>query len=280
MKKLIAMLVTVLCTVPMIVAQETVNGIVVDKKGNPLPGVRIEIPGSSDWTVSDLDGTFSITPPYGSKKVQATYAGMNSRKVKLKDGMKIKMKEGNWWSQKPDEWNWFAEAIFALPDPPGGDVFNPAYGLMLGRVKNFGYYVKGVTNTFGMKAEDFFNSDPGFIDKKKSSYWSITGGGIVRLGCPIHLYLGVGYSEYKKYVRNMSGTWFDFPDNGKDYIHPDYLEYYDLEVKRFSIDLGFIIRIKRVSISLGTTTAGDIFNFDNFADSPRLCGNFGIGYSF
>lgn len=261
MKKLIAMLVTVICTVPMIVAQESVSGVVVDKKGNPLPGVRIEVPGSSDWTVSDLDGTFTITPPFGSKKVQATYAGMNSRKVKLKDGMRIKMKEGNWWTRKPDEWNWLVEAVAVFPQEicEEGRVFNPAYGLMVGRVKKFGYYVKGVTNTFGGNSKEWNDQTSGFIDGQKSTYWSATGGGIVRLGCPIHFYVGVGYSDYRHLLKDMSGNWYDYSDN---------------RINGWSVEYGLMLRMNRVMISLGSCRG---YKTDH---KRAWAGNFGIGYTF
>lgn len=270
MKKLIAMLVTVLCAVPMIVAQESVSGVVVDKQGNPLPGVRIEVPGSSDWTVSDLDGTFTITPPFGSKKVQATYAGMNSRKVKLKDGMRIKMNDANWWSQKPDKWNWFVNAIVAFPDDPFSDrTINPAYGLMVGFVKNWGFYVKGNTNTFGVKATEVETWTEGLIDKQKYTYRSITGGGIVRLGCPIHLYAGAGYAQYSHYLRGLNSDW---------YLHGESSHH------NFVVDLGLLLRIKRVTVSLGYCFAprNEEFREDDILPDhrPMGAGNFGIGYTF
>ena len=260
MKKLIAMLLTAMCAVSVSLAQETVTGVVVDKKGNPLPGVRIEVPGTPDHAISDLDGSFTLfRSDQSKKKLYATYAGMNPRKVKIKEGMRIKMSEYNWWTQKPDEWNWMVNAIFALPNVHG-DVINPAYGLMLGRVKKFGYYVKGITNTFGVSDKGKWNDvGSGFIDSQKSTYWSVTGGAMVRLGCPIHFYLGLGYADYSYYVKNTSGNTF---------------LYDDLTKRNLVADLGFMLRIKRVNISLGITT-GEVFGYDQTG-----AGNFGIGYSF
>ncbi len=270
MKKLIAMLVTVFCAVPMIVAQESVSGVVVDKKGNPLPGVKIEVPGSSDWTVSDLDGTFTLTPPFECNKVLATYAGMNSRKVKLKNGMRIKMKEENWWTLKPDKWNLFVNAIVAVPDGLMSERnCNPAYGLMVGMVKNWGFYVKGNTNTFGVKATEIEDWTGGLIDKQKFTYRSITGGGIVRLGCPIHLYAGVGYAQYSHYLRTLDNEWYLYERSSHHNV---------------VVDLGLLLRIKRVTVSLGYCFAprNEELRDDDFIPEhrPMGAGNFGIGYTF
>lgn len=268
MRKLLALLMSVLVSVPAMLSQTTFTGVVVDKDGNPLPGVKLEIPGTPDRTVSDLDGTFTITmSDPNKKKLLATYAGMSPRKVKLKDGMKIKMKEYNWWTQKPDEWSWLAEAIFALPNKKDGDesCFNPAYGLMLGRVKKFGYYVKGVTNTFGNPTASYSESG-GFIKKQKTTYWSVTGGGIVRLGCPIHLYAGVGYAEYGYYLQNMSGEWFSYEHRNK---------------KNLVVDFGFMLRIKKITLSLGSTISPRTsYGPDDEYHDVKAAGNFGIGYTF
>lgn len=264
MKKLTAMLLTAICAANVSVAQETVTGVVVDKKGNPLPGVRIEVPGTPDQTISDLDGTFTLyRSDQSKKKVYATYAGMNPKKVKIKDGMRIKMKEYNWWTKKPDKWNWFVNAIVAVPNNPfvsdkSHHVMNPAYGIMFGRVKNWGYYVKGITNTFNGSLSEWNEETSGFIDKQKSTYWSATGGAIVRLGCPIHLYVGAGYSDYTHCIRNMSGEWFDYSDS---------------RVKGLNVEYGLMLRIRKVMVSLGAS-------WGNATDEDKCAGNFGIGYTF
>lgn len=271
MKKLIAMLAATLFAVPLAWGQETVTGTVVDRKGKPLPGVKVEIPGSTDFTISDLDGTFKITP-YSAKdkKAQFSYAGMNSRKKKLKGGMKVKMKEYNWWSQHPDEWSWFANAMVAIPtvDKP----ITPAYGLMVGRVKKWGFYVKGVTNTFGVNATGTFDNYgdyyegygpfQGFPVDCKNRYWSVTGGFIFRLWSPIHFYAGAGYSDFSYLVQNGKGEWF----KDRAYSQAD-----------ASIDWGFMIRLNRVTVTAGYNVG---YGDDYYENYGRCAGNFGIGYTF
>lgn len=274
MKKLIAVILAVAAFIPVISAQEVVLGTVVDKYGNPLPGVKIEIPGTPETVISDLDGTFTINrSDLSKKKLLATYAGMSPRKMKMKDGMVVKMKETNWWNRKPDKWDWFVEAIVAIPNDLGNDL-NPSYGLMVGRVKKFGYYVKGVTNTFGKDGEQYDNdgdSYVGFMKKRQSTYWSVTAGGIVRLGCPIHFYAGIGYAEYNAYFQNISGDWYYGADS---------------ERHNFVVDFGFMMRIKRITVSLGTTMVprAEYFHHkygrDKFGHETIFTGNFGIGYSF
>lgn len=259
MKKLIAMLAAVLCAAPMVWGQATVTGTVVDRKGKPLPGVKVEIPGSTEFTISDLDGTFKITPQSANdKKAMFSYAGMNTRKKKIKDGMKIKMKEYNWWSQKPEEWNWFANAIVAIPttDKP----VTPAYGFMLGRVKKWGYYVKGVTNTFGSNGlkEDYW----GIKTDCKNRYWSTTGGVLYRLWSPIHVYCGLGYSSFTYSEKMLNGIWYKDDDYTID--------------SWFAADGGVMIRFNRVTLTLGTTFA----IADHGYTAHGFAGNFGIGYTF
>lgn len=254
-------------------AQETVTGVVVDKKGNPIPGVWIEVPNSDGPTITDLDGTFTINCNNpGKNKLTASYAGMTSRKMKLKDGMRIKMSE-NSWRTPPSEWNTFVEAVVALPTCEWGEyraVNRPAFGLMAGRVKKWGYYVKGVTNFFAPHDThgDFYNKEV-LLDKQTYEYWSVTAGGMIRLGCPLHFYAGAGYSDYKYKVRSLSGTWYDVNDYNQG---------------AFTVDLGFMFRIKKFTISVGTNAS--LFA-KKWCDSCRddesnvnWAGNFGIGYSF
>lgn len=41
-------------------AQNTVSGTVTDKKGNPIPGAKVEIKGGTESTITELDGTFTL----------------------------------------------------------------------------------------------------------------------------------------------------------------------------------------------------------------------------
>ena len=57
MKKLLFSL-ALLLSAFQLMAQNVVKGTVTDKDGNPIPGVKVEIKGGTESTITDLDGTF------------------------------------------------------------------------------------------------------------------------------------------------------------------------------------------------------------------------------
>lgn len=264
-------------------AQDTVNGVVVDKKGNPLPGVKIEVPGTGIQTISDLDGTFTLDRSgIGKKKLVATYAGMNQQKKKIKDGMRIKMQEAGWFRQEPEKWNTFVNFILGVPtfpawDRPKDDPALPlhdylSYGLMIGRVKKFGYYVKFNSNFRFGYSEPY--GDQELIKKLSMSYWSATAGGIVRLKSALHFYAGLGYVSYTPMFQGLTGDWY----------HPEEIDY-SYNVSGLAIDIGYMLRIKKINISLGITVQPyswkEKYGSDSGVERDVYCaGNFGIGYSF
>ena len=121
-------------------AQNTVSGTVTDKKGNPIPGAKVEIKGGTESTITELDGTFTLETKIPAQKVKVYYVGMQSKEQKVKPNMLIKMSDSNWWREKPDKYQWLIGAQTALPDC---EDIKPSFGLMLGRVKKIGWYVKG-----------------------------------------------------------------------------------------------------------------------------------------
>ena len=46
---------------PFAIAQNTINGSVVDENNDPMPGVNIVIEGTNQGVVSDFDGNYTIT---------------------------------------------------------------------------------------------------------------------------------------------------------------------------------------------------------------------------
>ncbi len=69
----------------MLYAQEmkTVTGIVVDEYGEPMIGVSVVVKGTTNGTVTDIDGRFSITAPVGSILV-FSYIGYIPMEVTIK----------------------------------------------------------------------------------------------------------------------------------------------------------------------------------------------------
>lgn len=65
-------------------AQTNINGVVTDKKGNPLQGVNISLRGTYDGASSKADGTFIFkTKATGKKYVRATYLGFETDSIEV-----------------------------------------------------------------------------------------------------------------------------------------------------------------------------------------------------
>lgn len=83
MKKLSLVLALVLCAIGVTVAQRTVTGKVSDASGSPLIGASILVKGTSSGTVTDVDGTYSISVPEGSTVLVFTYTGFSTQEITL-----------------------------------------------------------------------------------------------------------------------------------------------------------------------------------------------------
>ncbi|WP_052356155.1 carboxypeptidase-like regulatory domain-containing protein [Bacteroides timonensis] len=243
-------------------AQNTVSGIVTDKKGNPIPGAKVEIKGGTESTITELDGTFTLETKTPAQKVKVYYVGMQAKEQKVKPDMLIKMSDSSWWREKPDKYRWLVGVQMAVPD----DCLEltPSFGLMLGRVKNIGWYVKGVyskkQSTAGSMGEEDYYWTTG---KSKCSYVSATGGVIVRLWSPIYLYAGAGYFDREAAWQLANG---------------DYYKYSPDTYSGVAADFGVMLKIKRFFINAGATYG---FPLDGGYDSTKKgVGNFGVGMYF
>lgn len=78
------------------VAQRTISGTVTDKAGEPLIGVNILAVGTSVGTVSDFDGTYTLTVPAGTTEIQFSYTGYERIVVALgaSDRIDVMLGEG------------------------------------------------------------------------------------------------------------------------------------------------------------------------------------------
>ena len=63
-------------------AQSTVNGVVIDATGLPLPGVSVTVKGSATGTTTDLNGHFTLNAPRSATLV-LSYIGMITQEVKV-----------------------------------------------------------------------------------------------------------------------------------------------------------------------------------------------------
>ncbi len=78
------LLVTMLLLTHLIFSQSTlVKGQVVDKEGNPLPGVTVLKLGSTNGTVTSIDGKFALANLNEKDSLRFTYIGYNNQVVKI-----------------------------------------------------------------------------------------------------------------------------------------------------------------------------------------------------
>ncbi|MDE7347252.1 MAG: carboxypeptidase-like regulatory domain-containing protein [Muribaculaceae bacterium] len=145
-------------------ARETITGTVVDSHGDPMPGVKIEIPGSSEFFFTDLDGAFQIVLKEPVKKLNFTYPGLGTSTYRVKPEMKVMLGKG---------WSGHEKGFRYLLDIEGGLGFKGNVTIKSGpnMVKNIHSFLKtGLTNTYGYQ-----------INK--------------------HLYAGIGYGVYLDFTK-------------------------------------------------------------------------------
>lgn len=66
----------------------TIHGIVVDENKEPLPAAHVkqvndDPKGSIAAVITDIQGHFTLTLPYGTKEIEASYLGYTSQRIKL-----------------------------------------------------------------------------------------------------------------------------------------------------------------------------------------------------
>lgn len=236
MKKLFLLIGLCLAGTAWLSAQNIVSGTVTDKKGNPIPGVKVEILGGTESTITELDGTFRLETGSPARKVKVYYAGMQSKTQKVKPDMLIKMSETSWWNEKPDKYHWMLGVQAVFPEEASA---TPSWGLMLGRVKNWGWYVKGVYSkpqtTMDVEPETFV-SEPWLTGEMKNSYCAAVGGVMYRLHCPIYAYLGAGYVDRKVTYELANG----------EYLKNELFSY-----SGAALDFGLMIRLKHIALNGG-----------------------------
>ena len=82
MKKLLLALL-VLCGLSPIFAQRTITGIITDDLGEPLIGANILAKGTSTGTVSEVDGSYSLTLPEGTTVLLFSYTGFADEEIEI-----------------------------------------------------------------------------------------------------------------------------------------------------------------------------------------------------
>lgn len=61
--------------------QKKISGVVIDAKGLPMPGVNVVASGTTQGTMTDVEGKYSIEVPPESKSLTFTFVGMVNQKI-------------------------------------------------------------------------------------------------------------------------------------------------------------------------------------------------------
>lgn len=69
--------------------EKTLTGVVTDESGSPLPGVNINVKGTTRGVVSDVDGKFNLAVNVDDSVLNVSYIGYKSETVAVKDQQKI-----------------------------------------------------------------------------------------------------------------------------------------------------------------------------------------------
>jgi len=253
MKKLLMLSVALAMSAMPSMAQTSITGTVTDTKGTPMPGAKVQIKGTNESVLTNMDGTFSIVTNKNNPKLRAEYAGWDATTKTGKDGMVIKMGKSSWLHFKPETYQFFVGINAAFPETK---VKFAAPGVMLGYVKNFGFYLKG---QFNGTISDVDRWESGwFSGNEKRKYWSASAGPIARVYGPFYVYAGCGYEKRNIYWEYQDGEYWKTPDS------------YD----GVMVDLGVMVRYSRFFVQAGVQQNASEF------DSKRTKGNFGVGIYF
>lgn len=85
-------LLALLMTIPAMAQKQLFTGVVKDALGEPVIGASVVEKGSSNGSVTDLDGKFSVSTIPGTTIV-VSYVGYKSQEVKAKENMNITLQE-------------------------------------------------------------------------------------------------------------------------------------------------------------------------------------------
>lgn len=89
-KRIKLLLACLFLSVGMVMAQTKITGTVISEEdGEPIVGATVKIAGTSQGTLTDANGKFSVTLPEGKKSLQVSYVGMVSQSVTAKNNMRI-----------------------------------------------------------------------------------------------------------------------------------------------------------------------------------------------
>lgn len=116
-----------------------------------------------------------------------------------------------WYNKVPDKWQFFAGADIGFPET---GMKNPAYGINVGYVKEFGVYARAMLNGRSLdthKVYSWYPQELGYdyyiTGKYKHIYQTFMAGGMLRLWSPAYLHIGAGYVTNQTAYELMDGKY-------------------------------------------------------------------------
>ncbi|MBQ9676687.1 MAG: carboxypeptidase regulatory-like domain-containing protein [Prevotella sp.] len=247
-------------------AQFVTSGVVVDAAGNPVSGARVEAKGTDAFVTTGIDGRFTLETNRMVEKVKVRSAGHLPKKQNVSANMTIALENDNWWSRPATRYQFFVSPQVTIPSLDGKDV---PFGIMVGVVKNFGAYVRYVQSKMPSTSKEFKaqesydRADYYYWTDKKTGYQAITGGAIIRLGCPLYATVGAGYVHRKVAMQHITGDWYELPEK----VHNDFYSHSGI-----CAEVGLMMKIGHIAINGGTVLW--------HPEAPFFGANFGVGYVF
>lgn len=78
-----------ICSISLFAQNISVTGIVTDSKNEPLIGVTLKIVGTTQGTITDIDGNYSLVNVPGDAQIEVSYVGMRSQVLAVNGRKKI-----------------------------------------------------------------------------------------------------------------------------------------------------------------------------------------------
>lgn len=96
-KQILSFLIALLCTSAMAMAQHTITGTVTDAGGEPVIGASVNVQGSTEGTVTDFDGKFTLPGVASDATISISYVGMATQDIKVdgRSNFDVVMKDDN-----------------------------------------------------------------------------------------------------------------------------------------------------------------------------------------
>ena len=82
----------VLC-LPMLLLAQSVTGVVVDEQGEPLIGAAVQVVGTTQGTITDFDGNFTLSDVPVDALLSVSYMGYLPQELKAANGMRVVLVE-------------------------------------------------------------------------------------------------------------------------------------------------------------------------------------------